>query len=55
MSSLETVSQFLFYSTADGTTSVQVVIDSNGETIWTTQKGMSEIFGVDRSVITKYI
>lgn len=55
MEELEKVSQFLFYSTEEGTTSVQVIIDSNSETIWTTQKGMSKIFGVDRTSISKHL
>ncbi|QBK77719.1 RhuM family protein [Myroides odoratimimus] len=49
------VSNFLFYQNKEGKTSVQVIVDSNQETIWASQKTMSEIFGVDRSVITKHI
>jgi hypothetical protein len=48
-------SQFLFYGTEDGNTSVQVIVDADKETIWTTQKGMSEIFDVDISGISRHI
>lgn len=33
---------FLFYTSNDGTTNIQVVVE--GETIWTTQKAMADIF-----------
>lgn len=46
---------FLFYSSDDGKINVQVVVDNVQETIWTTQKGMSEIFGVDVSGISRHI
>ncbi|ALU27948.1 virulence RhuM family protein [Myroides odoratimimus] len=49
------VSNFLFYHNKEGKISVQVIVDSNQDTIWASQKTMSEIFGVDRSVITKHI
>lgn len=46
---------FLFYSSEDGKINVQVIIDDQQETIWTTQKGMSEIFGVGIPAISKHI
>ncbi len=55
MADMEKYTEFLFYNSPDGTTRVRVVADRESETIWTTQKGMSEIFGVDRSVITKHL
>lgn len=44
---------FLFYNGSDGKIKAQVILGD--ETVWMTQKGMSEIFGVDRSVVTKHI
>lgn len=48
-------SNFLFYSSEDGTINVQVIVDENAETIWVTQQGMAEIFGVDISGISRHI
>lgn len=55
MDNLENTSHFLFYSSNDGQIKVQVIIDNEHETVWTTQMGMGTIFGVDRSVITKHL
>lgn len=41
------------YTTPDGGVRIDVYIV--GETIWLTQKNMAELFGVDRSVITKHL
>lgn len=49
------VSNFIFYQNQEGKISVQVIVDDDQETIWASQKALSEIFGVDRSVITKHI
>jgi len=46
-------SSFLFYSTGDGNVSVQVLIEE--ETVWTTQKGMAEIFDVEPNTITYHL
>jgi len=53
MGNLEEQKNFLFYSTEDGTTSVQVILDD--ETVWATQGSMSEIFGVEENTITYHI
>ena len=45
--------QFQLYNLPDGNGSVQVYVE--GETIWLTQKAMAELFGVDRSVVTKHL
>ena len=37
---------FLFYNSDDGSVKVQVLVDSESETIWATQKAMAELFGV---------
>lgn len=43
--SVDRPQNFLFYSSNDGKVNVQVIVDGAHDTIWTTQKGMSEIFG----------
>jgi hypothetical protein len=55
MDSLENTSAFLFYASNDGKIKVQVIVDDKNETVWTTQSGMGNIFGVDRSVISKHL
>ena len=45
--------QFILYTMPDDEGKVQVVIKD--ETLWCTQKAMAQLFGVDRSVITKHI
>lgn len=52
MSNLEVVKS-LFYPSDDGEETVEVII--HGETLWATQKSISELFGVDRSVISKHL
>lgn len=42
-------SPFLFYSSADGTVKVWVLIE--GETVWASQKGMSEIFDIEPNTV----
>ena len=55
MDKIETYSDFLLYRSDDGSVNVKVVIDGHSETIWMTQKAMAELFGVDRTVITKHL
>ena len=50
---MENEIQFLLYSMPDEQGKVQVIV-KNG-TIWCTQKAMAQLFGVDRSVITKHL
>ncbi len=45
--------EFLFYSLPDEEGKVQVVIKD--ETIWCTQKAMAQLFGVDKSGISRHI
>ena len=45
--------QIAFYQSPDGAVSIEVLYA--GENIWLTQKKMAELFGVDRSVITKHL
>ena len=44
---------FLFYTTPDGELKIEAYF--HDETVWLTQKRMSELFDVDRSVVTKHI
>ena len=46
-------SDFLLYTSPDGSVKVEVFFEN--ETVWLTQAKMSELFNVDRSVITKHI
>lgn len=46
-------SEFLFYTSKEGETRVQVITDS--ETVWASQKGMGEIFGVDVRTISEHL
>lgn len=46
---------FLFYSSNDGKISVQVIVDSTNDTIWTTQKGMGDIFDVETNTINYHL
>lgn len=52
---LEKAQNFLFYSDNDGKVNVQVIVDEVGDTIWTTQKGIAEIFDVDISGVSRHI
>jgi hypothetical protein len=45
--------EIIFYTTPEGVTKVEVVYQ--GETFWLSQHSMAELYGVDRSVITKHI
>ncbi|QIK54099.1 virulence RhuM family protein [Dysgonomonas sp. HDW5B] len=50
---LDNQSQFLFYQGNDGTTKIQVIFGD--ETVWATQKSMSEIFDVEINTINYHI
>jgi len=43
----------IFYSTPEGITKVEVVFQD--ETFWLSQRSMADLYGVERSVITKHI
>lgn len=45
--------EIIFYTTPEGVARVEVLYQ--GETFWLSQRGMAELYGVDRSVITKHI
>jgi len=46
-------SQILLYQTEDGETKIQTRLEN--ETVWLTQAQIAELFGKDRTVITKHI
>lgn len=50
---IATNNDVIFYKQENGDTNIELLI--NGETLWVTQKTMSEIFGVQRPVITKHL
>lgn len=52
---LDNTQNFLFYTNPDGKDNIQVIIDENNETVWTTQKGMSEVFNVGIPAISKHL
>lgn len=52
---LDNTSDFLFYESENGNIKIQVVVDDERETIWVTQKSMAEIFGIDKSGISRHI
>lgn len=53
MERLDNSTDFLFYNSENGTTSVQVIVGN--DTVWTSQKGMAEIFNVEVPAISKHI
>ena len=46
-------SNFLFYTTKEGDVNIQVI--QQDETVWLTQKSMSELFGVVKSTISEHL
>jgi hypothetical protein len=50
---LTNTSQFIFYTSSNGNMNIQIFVEN--ETVWTTQKGMAEIFNVSRSTITEHL
>lgn len=54
-SNLENQSQFLFYNSNEGNIKVQVIIDAKTDTVWASEKTISEIFNIDRSGVFKHI
>lgn len=43
----------IFYTTKEGVTKVEVIF--KGDTFWLSQRSLAELYGVDRTVITKHI
>lgn len=49
----DTYNEFLLYTTPNGTVRIEIFL--HNETVWLTQEKMAELFGVDRTVITKHL
>jgi len=47
------INNIVLYQTIEGTQSVEVLLKD--ETMWLTQKTMSQLFGADRTVVTKHL
>lgn len=45
------LSEFLLYTAPDGAVKVEIFFQN--ESVWLTQQKMADLFGIDRSVITK--
>ena len=53
--SMEEKNNVVIYQSEDGLVSMEAMVDSKHETIWATQKAISVLFQVDRSVITRHL
>lgn len=53
--SIDQYSNFMFYTSDDGSVNVRVLIDEQNETIWLNQKGIAELFGKSASTINEHI
>lgn len=49
----EGFNEILLYTTPNGNVKVEIYLQN--ETIWLTQQRIAELFGVDRSVVTKHL
>ena len=49
----EGFNEILLYTTPNGKVKVEIFLQN--ETIWLTQQKIADLFGVDRSVITKHL
>lgn len=52
---IESQANFIFYQSDTGNINVQVILDSKSETIWASQKAISKIFNIYRTVVTRYL
>ena len=50
---LNEISNFILYTTPNGDVQLDILLQD--ENLWLTQKGLAELFGVERSVITKHL
>jgi len=51
----EYTNNFIFYNSEDGQIKIQVIIDDKNETIWASQKAIAEIFGVNKSGVSRHL
>ena len=47
--------EFLLFQAQDGDEETRVQVAVRDETIWLSQRGMAELFGVDRSAISRHL
>ena len=47
------ISNFILYTTPNGHVQLDILLQD--ENLWLTQKGLAELFGVERSVTTKHL
>ena len=47
------ISNFILYTTPNGDVQLDILLQD--ENLWLTQKSLAELFGVERSVITKHL
>ncbi|WP_343631934.1 RhuM family protein [Fluviicola sp.] len=52
---LDNPQSFIFYTTSEGKDNVQVYVDESGQTVWMTQRGMSEVFGCSTDNISLHL
>ncbi len=45
----------LLYTSEDGAVAINVIIDSENDTMWTTQKTMAELFDKNINTISKHL
>ena len=50
---IQNTNQFLLYSNANGDVRLEVLVQ--GETVWLTQQRIADLFGVERSVVTRHL
>ena len=52
---MEERNDIVIYQSEDGLVKMEAVVDPSGETIWASQKAMSELFGVNTQAITRHL
>lgn len=53
--SMEEKNNIVIYQSDDGLVTMEAMVDAANETIWATQKAISTLFQVDRTVITRHL
>lgn len=55
MRNLEKETKFMFYSSSEGNTAIQVVLDEENQTVWVSQNSMAEIFDTTKQNISYHL
>jgi hypothetical protein len=55
MRNLDKDTKFMFYSSNEGNTSIQVVLDEENQTVWVSQNSMAEIFDTTKQNISYHL